>query len=436
MDKTRGLLQRAIAAHQSGRFKEAARLYDQVLRRRPTDPDALHFLGVLRHNTGDSAEAIRLVRRSLAVAADNASAWLNLGNILLETDEIAEAAVAYRAAADRDPAMADAWYNLGICLRKAADPHAALAALDRAIELRAAHAPSRYQRGIACRESGSFEQAEADFREALRLQPDYFEVYESLGMLLYRVGRFGDAASLYREWLVRQPDNPLARHMLAAMSGDDVPARASDRYVTETFDRFAETFDQNLLNLDYQAPRLVVAALTSLARGQRLRAILDAGCGTGMCGPLLRPITECLVGVDLSPAMIEKARERGVYDELAVAELCRFMRGQAGAFDAVVAADTLVYFGDLSEPLRAAATCLRPDGLLVITLERLSEDETTQGFRIEPHGRYVHRPSFVQDMLAAAGFETMSVDDAVLRKERGEPVSGLIVIARCALTVR
>src|SRR5690606_35079457 len=131
------------------------------------------------------------------------------------------------------------------------------------------------------------------------------------------------------------------------------PARASDDYVRESFDAFAAEFDESLETLRYQAPRLVVDALAAARPDEGLR-VLDAGCGTGLCGPLLRPLASHITGIDLSPGMIARARdrrmheggtaERPVYDELVVAELTSWLAHHPAQFDAVVAADVLVYF--------------------------------------------------------------------------------------------
>jgi predicted TPR repeat methyltransferase len=422
-------LQAAIKAHQAGQLAAARAGYEAVLALRPADPDALHFFGVLLHNQGDSAAGVASIRRSLAVAPDNPHAWLNLGNILLEQDRSAEARAAYERCAQLSPDLADAWYNLGICLRKMDEAQGAVQVLDRAIKLRPAHPASHYQRGIAQRDAGNLEAAAMDFRGALELNPDYVEVYESLGMLLYRQDRIADAAKVYRAWAQRDPSSSTAAHLAAATSGERTPERGSDAYVTETFDRFAATFDQNLANLGYRAPQLVSSALAEAAAEQRvLDCVLDAGCGTGLCGALLRPLARRLVGVDLSPGMIDGARAKGHYDELTVGELAAFMGSQPGVFDAVVSADTFVYFGALEQAFTAAARCLKRPGCLILTLEEMGEG-AAGNYRLEPHGRYSHRLDYVRESLEAAGFRLIRSDEQVLRRERGADVRGLLIAA-------
>jgi predicted TPR repeat methyltransferase len=98
--------------------------------------------------------------------------------------------------------------------------------------------------------------------------------------------------------------------------------------------------------------------------------VLDAGCGTGLCGPLIAPYARRLVGVDLSERMLDQARTRDVYDELVRGELTGYLRDCTAAFDVVVAADTPENFGPLEEVVASAENALRGGGRLVFTVER------------------------------------------------------------------
>jgi predicted TPR repeat methyltransferase len=385
----------AMTAHKAGRFAEAEEGYRAVLRSKPTDPKAFYYLSLLHFHRDDTTAALGYMRQCLHYAPNHPHAWNSLGAMLIAQGSRAEAKQAYRRVTETAPHMGEGWYNLGICLRDEGD-------MDGAID---------------------------SLRTSIAREPGYSRAYEALATLLYQLERVPEAAAVYRDWASRDPANPIARHMVAATTRTDTPARAADEYVRKLFDDSANTFDADLGKLDYRAPALVAAALAEQAREKAFPRVLDAGCGTGLCGPLVREHCQSLWGVDLSPRMIDMARARGCYDELAVAELCAFMRSRPGELDAIVSADTLVYFGDLAEPLGAAREALRPGGVFIFTLET-SSDETSDDFRLEVHGRYSHRESYVRRAMESNGLECLRLAGIVLREERDTDVNGLLMVSR------
>lgn len=387
-----------MEAHQGGRVADAEAAYREVLQERPADPDALNFLGMLCCQTDRAEEGAALLRRSTEADPSNPHAWINLGNVLVKLDKDEEALGAFTKATELAPDLPIAWFNVGICLGRCKRAHEAASALHK----------------------------------VLKLEPGYLPAYDFLSRLLHRLGSYAEAAELYREWLTHDPDNPIALHMLAATGGAEIPTKASTAYIERLFDNFASGFDANLESLNYRAPQWVAERLGRLVAADAALQILDAGCGTGLCGPLLKPLAARLVGVDLSAKMLEKAEARRTYDELVVGELAQFMRGRPARFDAVVSADTLIYFGALEEPLSAARLCLRPGGILAFTLERLDPASSGAAFRLETHGRYSHSETYLRGALEQAGFVGVELETRVLRTERGREVAGHVVTARTA----
>lgn len=422
------LMAKGIRHHQRKRYANAERLYRLVLRSQPDHPDALHFLGVLAHQRGDSERAILLIKKAIESVPDNPDALNNLGRVLLETGETQEAVITFRSAVEINTGFFDAWLNLGVAFRKMGEPTEATSALAEAIRLEPTHAGARYQLGIAYKEAGFPKEAIAAFQEALRSDPGLTQVYESLGSLLYRSNRIDEAAEVYAAWLRREPNNPKADHMYRSTSGHEIPDRAANDYVTSLFDGFAETFDENLARLQYRAPRLVADMVRGLIpEGGQLR-ILDAGCGTGLCGPLLQPLARHLIGVDLSPGMLEKAAQRRCYDSLVEDELEAFLLQNESSFDIVVSADTLVYFGKLTIVLDAAYRALHSGGWFVYTVEECSD--ASQDMVLNPHGRYSHAHSYVDRVMKSVGFIECSIERVDLRLENKEPVGGFLVKGR------
>ncbi len=398
------MLREAMIAHRAGRLGDAETGYSEVLRQRPADSRALHFLGLLYFHRGERERGIDHVVRSLEHEPANARAWNALGGMFMASDRRGEAKAAYSKATKVAPGVAEGWYNLAICER----------------------------------DEGDIEESIAHLREAIGREPAFFRAYEALAMLLYQLGRVAEAARVYGDWAARDPSNARARHMAAAMAGVNeghtrppVPTRAADEYVRQLFDEAAAGFDANLERLAYRAPHAIVTALIERAQQTPLASVLDAGCGTGLCGPLIRAHCQHLVGVDLSPNMLARARDRNCYDELIAAELTAFLNSRPEAFDVVISADTLVYFGALEEVFAASYSSLRAGGWFVFTLEAIA---TEGDYHLEVHGRYAHSEAYVRRALAAASFGTDALTRDSLRQERERDVPGYVVIARKPLT--
>lgn len=415
----------ALALHRTGHHDVAEKLYRRVLEAQPGQPDALQFLGMLLHERGDSGAALALIEASLRIDPARADCHNNLGNVLMAQERSRDAELAYRRAIALAPGHADAHNNLGVALRLQRRNQEAAQAFEAAIACDPTHVDAHNNFGNLLSSIGRVKDAVTCYCTAVTLMPGHPQTRKLLGIAYYSIGQVDAAAEVFRLWLRDEPDNPVARHMHAACSGEQVPERASDAYVEDTFDAFASSFDGKLERLGYRAPQLVAQALAAACPAPRPGwSGLDAGCGTGLCGPLITPWLARLAGVDLSAGMLQRARARGVYDELAKAELTAYLDQHPDQYQLVVSADTLVYFGALEAVLGAAWRALRPGGLLIFTVER---GAAGAGYRINPHGRYSHSEEYVRQAALDAGFEAAHISAETLRMEGGAPVAGLLV---------
>jgi predicted TPR repeat methyltransferase len=424
-------LRQAMQDHGAGRLSAAQVLYQQVLESEPDNADALHLLGVLRAQSGDHEAAAELIGRAVAINPAEPMFHNNLGNVLVERSRFDEAEASYMRAIELDPGRVDALNNLGVLLGRRGQAEGAEKLLLKVIEVAPDFADARQNLANHYLRVGRLSEAVQQCFDGLIVAPRSTALRRVLGMAYTTMGMKDEAIAVYRRWLDDEPGNPLAEFHLNACTGADVPARAPDAYVRSVFDAFARSFDAKLASLSYRAPEFVAGMLARLA-GAPAKAldIVDAGCGTGLCGPLVVPHARRLDGVDLSDGMLAKARARGVYDELVAAELVAFLDARPTRYDAVVSADTLCYFGALEPFARAARTALRDGGLLVFTVEALVDEAGAPPFKLHEHGRYSHRLDHVDAALAGAGFTRLDAQAVVLRMEAGAPVDGWLVGAR------
>lgn len=426
----RQAIAQVMALHRQGRLDEADRGYRQLLRAMPDDPNLLHFHGVLLYQQQRPEQAMVQVRRSIALDPQVASWHNNLGNMLLDQHRPVEAAQAYQRCLALEPDNLEVRNNLACLLRQDGRWQEAEVLLRDAIARAPDYADAHTNLAMVLACQGRMAEALALGARAIELQPANPRSRRLLGLLYAEHGQRERAAQVFRGWLVHCPGDPQAGHYLAAVTGEGVPERASDAYVAQVFDRFAASFDAKLAHLGYRAPALCLDVVRRrLGAADGARVVLDAGCGTGLCGPLLRPYARQLIGVDLSAGMLDRARPRGAYDSLVQGELGAWLAGCTARFDLVVSADTLCYFGALQPVLAAACSAVRPGGWLVFTVEVLDEPAAA-GHRLLHHGRYAHRREAIEGGLYAAGWQSAELERVVLRQEAGQPVQGWLVSAQ------
>lgn len=428
----------AMTLHRERNLEAAEAVYLRILEVSPRHPDVLHFLGVLTNQKGRPEEAVSLIEQAIAAVPDFPDFHNNLGNILALAGRLGEAEQHYRRVLELRPASPDTLSNLGTLCRALDRFDEAETLLNTALKIQPDHLKSLNNFGLLCDQLERYDDAIGYYSRAISLMPQHADGHHMLGALYFTRGRLEEAAKVYRHWMEVMPDHPTARHMYAACSGKDVPARAADDYVERTFDLFAESFEQQLQQkLSYRAPELVASATAgTLPSPARQLDILDAGCGTGLCGPLFKPWARHMTGVDLSAGMLQKASGKACYDELVKAELTGWIAAHPNSFDVIISADTLCYFGSLHEPISAAAAALRESGVLAFSVEAADDAASAEGFRINPHGRYSHSVRHIETCLTDAGLAACSLDKAVLRTENGKPVDGFVVVARKAPSQR
>ena len=265
------------------------------------------------------------------------------------------------------------------------------------------------------------------FAQAAELSPGFASAWFALGETRAALGDSDGARAAFEKAQAADPeDRHGAALQLARLGAADPATAALHGYIRTLFDQYAPRFDRALEDLSYSAPILLRAAVT--AHGKRFGTMLDLGCGTGLAGAAFRPHVDWLVGVDLSPKMIEEARKKGLYDRIAVGDIAQFLAAERtgnATFHLVIAADVFAYVADLADVCAAVARVLAPGGLFGFTVET----HEGQGAIVGPKMRYAHGEAFVRAAITDAGLTLLQLKAASSRTENRIPVPGLLVLA-------
>ena len=415
--------------HRDQQFEGAQTLYERILGVAPDYADAWHFLGLVRYQQHQVESGVKAVRHALAIAPDYPDAHANLANMLLERGDVSGAEWHLVRALELCPDAIPPCLALAALRRAQGKLQESAALIAPLLERAPGNALVQYAMGHVQAALGNLEAAVQHYNEALILDPALGVSRERLGIALFRMGKIEEARFHFRQWIELEPDDPTPKYLLAACGGAEAPVRAPDDYIRYTFDQFASSFDARLSELAYRAPQLIEHVFSQVfGAATASRAVLDAGCGTGLLAERVRTFAGHLTGVDLSAGMLARAGARQLYDELVESELGDYLRGNLLRFDVVASSDTLCYFGALEEVMSLAYGALRTNGWLFFTVE--DGGDLPGGYVLQYHGRYAHQNGYIEKALWDAGFGEIRIASDILRTERRKPVPGLVVAAK------
>ncbi len=447
-----------VASMQEGRLEESERLIHGAIARDPKRAEGYHNLGDVLRRGMRNDEAIASYRKSIELQPNWADAHWALGETLREMRQVDQAEAAFRKVVELKPRFAAGHLALAKMLHAKGGRSAALAAIAKALHLRPDYPDAYDCMGNVLYDEGRVDEAIAAYSNALRIDPSFMpansnmgrvlvqrkridealvyvqraveldpknaEAYFFLGNVLARSGRKEEALETFRQGMRLDPNAHAWKYRMSALSGDGMTKTAPPDYVRGLFDEYASSFEEQLVEkLNYRAPEQIFEAVKQATQRSGLD-VLDAGCGTGLCGKLIRPMARRLVGVDLSPAMIVEAKRSGIYDELINGEIVEAMRAMKEQFDLILAGDVLIYVGDLSGFMPAAAGLLRSGGMLACSIETYLQ----QGFILHREERFAHSLGYMREMASASGLKVISETPVALRRHGEIGVPGYIIV--------
>lgn len=419
----------ALAFFNKGSLGRAESVCQRILKCDRQSTGALFLLALIHNDRGESSAAIETYERLLAINSNLPEANYNLGMLLQTAKRLPDAISCFRRAIELKPAWSEAHNNLGVALLAADDRNGAADCFRKALEIAPDYPAAALNLGNALVKGAKLEAAEdkvAICQRAVDLCPESGQAYHNLGVVLENDGRVEESLAALRRAVELKPDAQMWKFYLACRDRGANADATPTSYVTELFDAYADRFDEHLVGrLEYRTPQLLYAALSDCCP-QGTWDILDLGCGTGLCGEVFESRVRTIVGIDLSPRMVDVARSKQKYAELLVGDMTVLMAGLSRQFDVVLAADVFGYVGDLNATFGQVAKVLRPGGLFTFSVEKCDGN----GFELNPTRRFSFSLPYLHDLAARHGLEEVHLASGALRKQAGKAVMGYIPVLR------
>lgn len=428
-----------VIEQQGGALSAAIEQFELALAAHRRDPQWLLQAGLAHFQAGHLERAENLYRQSLRLEPRSAIAHYNLGVLLQHKHDLPGAQRAFEAALVHQPAFAEALVNLANTLVAQGNAAAAEQCYRRALAVNPRLANAHHGLGLQFLRRQQYTQAARSFIAAVEHDAGHGDAWLDLAECHHLAGDDARAAACIEQALAHLPEASEARataQFKRAHYRGEQPAALPHTAVARLYAGMAGSFDAHLTQrLGYRIPATLMAELRAWLTAfpsahARAANVLDLGCGTGLFGGEVRPFAATLVGVDLSASMLDKARERNVYDQLIESDIESWLDASPAMFDLIVATDVFIYAGPLDAIFRRVAAHLARGGRFAFSTE--SPPGFTQDHALQPSGRYAHGARYIEWLAAQHALSIERRLDEDIRTEGGVPVAGHVFILQQA----
>ena len=421
-EAARGFFQAGLKCFAAGEWEQAEVQFRASLALLPGRASTLTNLGATLIKRGRPQDALDLLEQALAVAPDDSEALAHQGLAHADLGQASQALACFDRVLARDPQQRAARTQRAHALNRLQRYGEALGEVDHLLASTPGDAALWLEHARTLHRLERIGPALQSYQRAIDADAALAPAWSERGGLLKDLGRLAEAAACFERALALGADAELNAYYLAAVTGAQAPSAPPARYVEQLFDGYADQFDAHLQGqLHYQAPQVLAQHLQGLEQ-ERFRRALDLGCGTGLCGPLFAPWVDRLDGVDLSSAMLAKARHGGHYGDLVQADLAAYLAATDRSYDLVLATDTFIYVGALDAVYAGVRRVLEAGGVFCFSVE-LTDDDVD--FVLRPSSRYAHSRRYVDALAQRHGFTVTSLHEQTLRRDQTRSVRGL-----------
>jgi len=418
-----------------GQINPALQHYHEALRLKQNYPQAQNNLGALHYKLGHYREAMQYFEKSIRMNPDSAETHFNLANCYVQLNRLLDAVAHFKEVCKLQPTHLGALHNLGIGLCNLKNFDEAKPYLEQTVAKEPENVDAWFHLGIIYSALAQAQNAKNAYEKVIELKPSHGEAYHNLATIYLHLNNKEKALSHFKSALKYMPNNDTAQHMILALEGKSSEQGAPLEYTRALFDQYAYNYDAHVKNeLKYQVPFLLRQMVTPYL-SQSIHApwkILDLGCGTGLCAPYFADLAADLIGVDVSPNMLEVAKKSNAYFKLVVDDAVHYLKQKNDEYELILCADVLVYFGSLEEIFHYVHRALKTNGLFCFSVEALTEQEISSvenpRYVLRTTGRYAHHPHYIDSLSQHFTIETQQ--NEVIRYQDGQALQGILYVLR------
>ncbi len=402
--------------------EEAVGYFILALKLKPDYVEAMYNLALAYKALDKESDAIASLLAIIEAEPTHVRAHFLMGKMMLEKKEYEKAGHYFQTIVELDPDDINLLESIIHTLLIFDRYDEAKIYCEKYLLLAPKSVEMNYLFGVVLARLNDKQRAMSCYHAALQINPSYFPALNNLAIIYLEQQNIAAAKTYFEQALKQDPENKSIQYSLNAISGGKDSSSAPAEYIRTLFDSYADHYEQHLtISLGYAVPETLKKIIQKHIKPIEPNwKILDLGCGTGLCGALFKDWATELVGVDLSPKMLNLAGEKNCFNELVELENVEFLSKFDGRFDLILAADVFIYQGSLDEILSASYRALTSGGLMAFT----TEINTANNFLLQKTGRFSHAKGYILTLAKRIGFQVISMDVLDTRLQQNQRLKG------------
>lgn len=403
-------------------YDEAVKYFIRALKIKLDYFDAMYNLALVYKAQNKEEDALASLLAIIETDPKHVRAHLLAGKILLEKKEYGKADYYFQLVIQHNLNEPNLFENIIQLLLSYERYQDAKSYCEKALKFQPKSVEINYLLGVIYNRLSEKTKALNCYHAALQIEPNYFPALNNLAVIYLEQQNIAAAKFYFSQALKQHPDNQSIQHTLNALAGGKNIGGLQKEYIQTLFDSYADHYEQHLtISLDYVVPETLKKMIQCYLKDEMPHwRILDLGCGTGLCGELFKVWASELIGVDISPKMIEIARKKCCFDELIESENQEYLSHQKNRFDLILAADVFIYQGDLTEIFSACFNALNQGGLLAFT----TEIDTGGAFSLQETSRFSHAHKYISSLAEEIGLHILTAEIHHTRLQREQQLTG------------
>ena len=366
-------------------FEEALKKVNNLLKIKPNNADLHNNKGIILRALKKYNDALKCYKDAIIIDKNNPIYFNNRGNLYWDMGEEKLADKDYNKSLDINPKYYDALINL-IKLRQYQELH---------------------------------EEAENLCLKALEINKNNNMAFKLLGISQINQKKIDLGIKNLKISQKIKFDRSI-EHQIDILKGKEVDTTPME-FIENTFDHYANKFDHHLINiLNYSVPNFIEKELNLIDKKIKFENVIDLGCGTGLCGKFLKNKSSNLIGIDISPRILEKADKKNIYDKLICSNFIDYLKKTSSQFDLFVAADVFIYTGEISETFDLIKKRATKESYFIFSTETLNQGN----YKLQESGRFSHSENYIKQKSIENSMILISKKDIKVRKEKNKWING------------